>query len=235
MRERRQPEPTPTPMRYEEPSRTRTEQLRRDFVVGIVVLVPFALTVWLALWIFRFLDNLLGAAVRPFIPFAAPGLGIVLLAVLIWGVGSFARSETGARAILWMDRHIQHLPIASWVYGTATRITHSTYEAKSGTFRRCVLIEYPRKRCWTLAFVTADAPDRLRERADVEDLIAVFLPTTPNPTSGFLLFLPDSDVVDLDIPIEAGFRLVITAGAVYITGEDPREARRELAEFLARL
>lgn len=211
------------------------QRLRRHFVTGLLIVVPIAVTLWVGLWLFRFLDNVLGAALRPLLPFPVPGAGVLLLLVVILAVGKFARSPRGAALILWLDQRLHRIPLASWVYGTASQITHSTLENRRGTFKRCVLVQYPKENSWVLGFVTADAPRVARERLGRPDLVATYVPTTPNPTSGFLLFVPEADVVELGIPTELGFKLVISAGAVCIDHVDRKGARQALAEVLARL
>lgn len=216
-------------------SKLSLSRLRRHFVTGLLILVPMAVTLWAGLWLFRFLDGVLGRMIRPLLPFPIPGLGVILLLLVILGVGAFARSPTGARIILWLDARLSRIPLASWIYGTATQITHSTLENRRRTFERCVLVQYPKEHSWVIGFITADAPQVARERLEVEDLISVYVPTTPNPTSGFLLFVPQSDIVELGIPAELGFKLVISAGSVSIDRVDRKNARRALAEMLARI
>jgi uncharacterized membrane protein len=210
-------------------------RLRRHFVTGLMIVVPIAVTLWVALWLFRFLDNLLGAALRPLLPYPVPGAGLVLLALLIVGVGWFARSRAGAQALLWLDRRLSRIPLASWIYGTASQITHSTLENRRGTFERCVLVQYPKADSWVIGFVTGVAPEVARRRLDVPDLVTVYVPTTPNPTSGFLLFVPEEDLVELDIPTELGFKVVISAGSVSIDHADRKGAKRALEEMLMRM
>jgi uncharacterized membrane protein len=209
--------------------------LRRDFRAGIAILIPIAVTAWAVTWLFRFFDGFFGRMIGPFIPIPLPGLGLIMLLVAVILVGAFSRSRAGVGAILWLDRRLSRIPLASWVYGTATQITHSTMDAKSGTFKRCVLVEYPKENSWALGFLTAAAPQNLRERLDAPDLVAVFVPTTPNPTSGFMLLVREADTIDSGFPTETGFRLVISAGAIKIDAPDTDAARRSLAEFLERI
>jgi uncharacterized membrane protein len=217
------------------PAPTLGETLRRDLRAGVAVIVPFAVTAWALWWVFRFLDGVLGRAVEPLLPVRAPGLGLLLLFLGVLGVGALSRSGAGVRLIVWLDRRLSRVPLASWVYGTATQITHSTMDARGGTFKRCVMVEYPKEGSWALGFVTAQAPDVLREQLEVEDLICVFVPTTPNPTSGFLLLVPEAKTRDAGIATEAGFRLIISAGSIRMEASDVREGRRSMAEFLSRM
>jgi uncharacterized membrane protein len=226
--------------RYEDMSEPGNGQplgrrLRRHFVTGLMIVVPMAVTLWVALWLFRFLDNVLGAMLRPLLPYPIPGAGLLLLILVILAVGWFARSESGASLILWLDRRLSRIPLASWIYGTASQITHSTLENRRGTFKRCVLVQYPKRDSWVLGFVTGVAPQVARDRLHEQDLVTVYVPTTPNPTSGFLLFVPERDTIDAGIPPELGFKVVISAGSVSIDRADRKGARQALAELLSRL
>jgi uncharacterized membrane protein len=209
--------------------------LRRDLRAGIAIIVPIAVTAWAVLWLFRLFDGVLGPMVAPLFPIALPGAGMLLLLLLIVAVGAVTRSRAGVALILWLDRRLSRIPLASWVYGTATQITHSTMDAQSGTFKRCVMVEYPKENSWALGFVTGSAPLVLRERLGTPDLVSVFVPTTPNPTSGFLLLVPESRCVDAGIPTETGFRMIISAGSIRLDAESAHGPRHALAEFLKRV
>lgn len=218
----------------QEPERPPGGPIRRDLRAGIAIIVPIAVTAWAVTWLFRFFDNVLGRMVGPLFPVPVPGLGVLLLLLAILAVGALSRTRAGVAFILWLDRRLSAIPLASWVYGTATQITQSTIEARSGTFRRCVLVEFPQAGSWALGFVTADAPPVLSQKVGVSDLVTVFVPTSPNPTSGFLLLVPDAEALDTGLPVETGFRLIISAGSIRVdtAGDDPRRA---LEEFLERI
>lgn len=209
--------------------------LRRDLRAGIAIIVPIAVTAWAALWLFRLFDGVLGPMVAPLFPIAVPGAGMLLLLLLVVALGAVTRSRAGVAVVLWLDRRLSRIPLASWVYGTATQITHSTMDAQSGTFKRCVLVEFPKEGSWVLGFITGSAPVVLRERLDAADLVSVFVPTAPNPTSGFLLLVPESRCVDAGINTETGFRLIISAGSIRVDAESAQGPRHALAEFLKRV
>lgn len=209
--------------------------IRRDLRAGITILLPIVVTAWAVVWLFQFFDGLLGSYVSPFLPIPLPGLGVGLLLITILLAGALSRSAAGVAGILWLDRRLSRIPLASWVYGTATQITHSTMDGRTGTFKRCVLIPYPREGFWALSFITGPAPDVIRERTHTPDMVAVFLPTTPNPTSGFLLYVSEADTVDPEVSTELGFRLIISAGSVQVPSEGAEGAKRGLREFLERM
>lgn len=210
-------------------------RLHRDLRAGIAIVLPIAVTAWAVVWLFRFFDGMLGEVISPYLPIPLPGLGMLLLLVAVMTVGAISRSRLGVAVILWLDRRLSRIPLASWVYGTATQITHSTMDTKSGTFKRCVLVQYPKDDSWALGFITGSAPQMMRERLGIPDLVAVFVPTTPNPTSGFMLLVSEADTVDADIPTELGFRLIISAGSVRVDAPTGNEPKRSLADFLERM
>ena len=198
-------------------------------------MLPVAVTAWALSWLFRFFDGMLQPLLAPLLPWRVHGLGFLLLVLGVVAVGAISRSAAGVAVILWLDRRLSRIPLASWVYGTATQITHSTLDAQRGTFQRCVLVEYPKENSWALGFVTAGAPRVLQDRLGAPDLVSVFVPTTPNPTSGFMLLVPESRLVDAGIPAETGFRLVISAGHVRIDVPAHADPSRYLEEFLERI
>lgn len=206
--------------------------LRRYFLTGIVILTPLVVTIWACLWLFTLVDSILGDLIRPLLPFPIPGLGAILLVGLILLVGVVARMKYGTGLILWIDDKMTKIPVASWVYGTASQITHTTIHNQEKTFRRCVLIEYPRRGTWGVAFVTGPAPEVLRNATQHHDLVNVFVPTTPNPTSGFLILVPESDLVDLPIPVDTGFSLVISGGTIFHDSENGEQQKRSLREMI---
>lgn len=209
--------------------------LRRDLRAGVAIVLPIAVTAWAVHWLFRFFDGVLQPVLSPLLPWRIPGLGFLLLLLAILLVGALSRTSAGVSVILWLDRRISAIPLASWVYGTATQITHSTLDAKRGTFKRCVLVEYPKENSWALGFLTAAAPRVLSDRLGAPDLVSVFVPTTPNPTSGFMLLVRESATVDAGIPTETGFRLIISAGSVRIDAAHGDDPARYLTDFLDRI
>ena len=209
---------------------------RRHLVTGLLILAPIVVTVWASLWLFQLVDNILGNLIRPILPFPIPGLGLILLVILIIGIGWIARMRLGAILLDWLEVRISRIPIASWVYSTASQITQTTIQNKQQMFSRCVLLEYPRKGCWAMGFITANAPREFNRKLGLEnELRCVFVPTTPNPTSGFILFLPAADIVELDIPIDVGFRLIISGGTVETGQGEETDRRVTLRELISRL
>lgn len=195
-------------------------RLRGHLVTGLVVVAPLGVTAWVLFWLFRRLDSILGqylgaAGVRPF-----PGIGLLVLVVLLVFVGWMLRWAVGRKLVGWWNSVLSRLPVTRTIYNASSQIAQTVLARKEKLFQRCALIEYPYPGSYSLAFVTARSPDEI-EKEMGEDAITVFLPTAPNPASGYLLMLPVDRVRMLDMSVEDGLKLVLSAGAV-VPGEEAR-------------
>ena len=209
-------------------------RLRRYFVAGLLVWLPLVATYLVLSFSIRIIDRsllLLPDSVRPenLIGFKIPGLGVILtlLLVLITGLivaNIFGRSIVGA----W-ESLLSRIPLVRTVYGAVKQITASLFSDAGQSFREMVLVEYPRKGIWVLAFVTGDTPKKFQQVAG-QDLINIYVPTTPNPTSGVYIMVPRVDVKRLDVPIEVGLKMVLSAGVINPL-DDPEEAKKLAAEI----
>ena len=190
--------------------------MRRFLVTGLVILVPVTLTVYVLLAIFRYMDGIFAPLIDRFVGVwlpgvHIPGLGLLLTLLVVLLLGWLSTRVFGRRLIEGFDRVIARIPIAKSVYGPTKGVLEALSMDQADAFKRVVLIEYPKKDTFALAFVTARAHwSELDER--MQDLLLVFLPTSPNPTSGYLLFVPRHEAIDLPISVEDGVRLVITGG-----------------------
>ncbi len=211
-------------------SRIRTV-LRRYFVAGILAFAPIGITVWAIAWIIQRLDNLLlpgllrllfpGVQEPPSIPFV--GALFTLLVILLFGV--IARHLFGWELVRLWERVLSRVPVARNIYAAVKQLFEAIFLTDSGaSFRRVVLVEYPRRGVWAIAFTTGVARGIVQDRTP-QTMVNVFVPTTPNPTSGFYLLVPEDDLMAIDITVEQAFKLVMSAGLV--TPEDLR--RREAA------
>lgn len=197
--------------------RTLLGALRTYFLTGLVVTAPIFITFYLALWFIELLD----AYFRPWIPdiyrpttylpFDVPGVGVILAVVILTIIGSFAANFFGRALVRMSDRLLRQMPVFGTVYSALRQIFQTAVREDEASFRQVALIEYPRKGLHAIAFVTKEADRRVNE-ATGKSMIGVFLPTTPNPTSGFLLFVPEDDLTILELTVEEGARLVISAG-----------------------
>ncbi len=200
-------------------------RLRRNFLTGLVVIAPIALTLWLIWSVISWIDGL----VLPFIPsqlrpmeqlgLDLPGLGVVLFLVFTVLVGWLAKGLIGRTLIAWGESIVARMPVVRSVYNGVKQIAETVFSQSGTNFDRACLVEYPRKGIWAVAFISAQARHEIDAKIPRDDtLVSVFLPTTPNPTSGFLLFVPASDVIVLDMSVEDAAKLVISAGLVYPDG-----------------
>ena len=189
-----------------------TALLRRWFIAGLLIWLPLAVTLLVIRFVVNVLDTsllLLPQVIRPDIP----GFGVLLSVVLVLGTGAIAANFLGSQALGWMETAFTRIPLVRSIYGGIKKLAETLLSSKSVAFRRAVLIRYPHKDSWSIAFQTADAPKEVMDKTG-QVLIAVFVPTTPNPTSGFLLMLPRQEVIQLDMPVQEALKLVISLGVV---------------------
>jgi uncharacterized membrane protein len=194
---------------------------RRYFLTGLVVVVPPVFSFYVIYLVGDWLDQLLGGRFRGewIRPGGIPGLGIMSLLLLIMLVGMLASRTLGRRVVHWWELILARIPILNRVYLGSKQISEALFHQESRVFRKVVLVEYPRKGCWVIAFKTERASIEIETRTG-QQLVSVFLPTTPNPTSGYLLLVPESEVIPLDMNVEQGLKMVISAGSVV-----PRDAQ----------
>ncbi|RKY62819.1 MAG: DUF502 domain-containing protein [Candidatus Latescibacterota bacterium] len=190
-------------------------KLRGDLLTGLVVLTPLVVTLYIFVQLFLKVDNLLGRFFR-LLPGekGIPGLGFVAVIFLLVLVGMLTRSVAGRSVIRAGEGILARVPLVNRVYLTVRQISQALLSGRRAIFQQVVLVEYPRKGLYCLGFVTSKAWEGI-EVAGGEELLAVFLPTTPNPTSGFLLFVPKKEVIQLDISVEDALKMVISGGVVY--------------------
>jgi uncharacterized membrane protein len=207
-------------------------RLRAYFLAGVIVTAPIGIT-FLLVWQFvTFLDTQVGALIpsrynpESYLPFSLPGLGLLIMLAFLTLVGFLAAGLAGRTLVHVGERLLSRMPVVRSVYGTLKQIFETVLAQSSRSFREVVLIEYPRRGIGAIGFVTGPTRGEVQARSQ-EELVNVFLPTTPNPTSGFLLFLPRRELVHLDMTIEEGIKLVISGGIV--APKNPLEAMAEAA------
>ena len=202
-------------------------RLRASFLTGLIVILPFALTLWLVWsvvgWIDGFVLPLVPPQFRPerYIGINLRGVGVIFLLLFIVLVGWVARGVIGRAIIRQGESLVDRMPIVRTVYGGAKQIAETVFAQDESSFDKACLVEYPRRDAWAIAFISTYARGEIAEANPTgERIYSVFVPTTPNPTSGFLLFVPESDVVILDMTVEDAAKLVISAGLVYPGGRE---------------
>ncbi|MGV6813322.1 MAG: DUF502 domain-containing protein [Brevirhabdus sp.] len=213
-------------------------RLRTNFLTGLVVVVPIAVTLWL-IWTFV---GWIDSWVLPFVPDAyhpeilidkylgpdsglnVRGVGVVVFLIFTVIVGWIAKGFLGRSFLAWGERMVDRMPIVRSLYNGLKQIAETVFAQSESNFDQACLVEYPRKGIWAIAFISTSAKGEIARRVPPEsDMVSIFLPTTPNPTSGFLLFVPKSDLIILDMTVEDAAKLVISAGLVYPNGKDPTQ------------
>ena len=187
-------------------------RLRTWFVTGLLVITPVGLTVLILRAIFIRLDAILGEAVRSLLGREIPGLGIVALITVILATGIAARSLIGGWLIRVGQRAVARIPLVSRLYLALQQILEVLIGGEARVFREVVVVEYPRVGLWSLGFVTAETPSEIDARTG-KRIVNVFVPTSPNPATGWFVLVPDAEVVRLDMSVEDGIKMVISAGA----------------------
>ena len=210
-------DPTPEPRK-----RGMITGLRNSFLAGLVVILPIGLTAWLLWTVVGWIDSW----VLPFVPdwfqpeqwigINLRGVGLIFFFLFTIFVGWIAKGLIGRSLIRSAEGLVESVPVVRTIYSGVKQIAETVFAQADRSFEKACLIQYPRKGIWAIGFISTEAKGEVNRRADTgEQLISVFVPTTPNPTSGFLLFFPKSDVVELEMSVEEAAKLVISAGLVY--------------------
>ena len=205
-------------------------RLRTSFLTGIVVIAPVALTLWLIWSVIGWFDGF----VLPFVPDAyrpeqilntifgydlklnIRGVGVVVFLIFATLVGWLAKGLIGRSFIKYAENLVNRMPVVRSFYSGIKQIAETVFAQQERSFEKACMIEYPRKGIWAIGFISTTAKGEIAERNSSKGpMVSVFVPTTPNPTSGFLLFFPKADIVELDMSIEDAAKLVISAGLVY--------------------
>jgi uncharacterized membrane protein len=194
-------------------------RLRIYFLTGIIVTAPIALTVYLTWQFIHWVDSqaipLLPAKYNPenYLPFSLPGLGLVMMFVVLTFVGFLTANIFGRTLLKIGERLVGRMPVVRTVYGALKQVLETVLSQSSNSFRQAVLVEYPRRGIWTVAFVTSDTEGEVARRLD-DDMVNIYVPTTPNPTSGFLLMVPRRDLIFLDMQVEDAAKFIISIGVI---------------------
>ncbi len=193
--------------------------LRRNIVAGLLAIAPLVITVYIlraiVLGLDRFMLQLVPQRYQPeaFLNYDIPGFGLLAGFFLLFVIGVFVRNLLGRRLWVWWENLFSNIPGVRPVYNSIKQIIDTVSKSNSKSFREVVMVEYPRKGIWAIAFVTGTTKGEVQNIID-DEMINVFLPTTPNPTSGFLLFVPKRDIIKLHMTVDQGIKMVISAGIV---------------------
>ncbi|MDP4990972.1 MAG: DUF502 domain-containing protein [Marivita lacus] len=204
--------------------------LRSSFLTGIVVIAPVALTIWLIWtimgWIDGFVLPLVPTRFNPeqYIGINLRGIGVMIFLVFTIFVGWVAKGLIGRSLIRFAESLVERMPVVRSIYSGVKQIAETIFAQSERNFEKACLVQYPRKGIWAIGFISTEARGEIAEKAETMGrLMSVFLPTTPNPTSGFLLYFPEEDVIELEMNIEDAAKLVISAGLVYPNAKDPTQ------------
>ena len=200
--------------------------MKKYFIAGMLVWAPLAITIWVMTWGLSVLDGVFGSvmtALMAILPSALkpalqsfrdlPGVGILIVLVIILATGVFAANFVGQWWIKLWDQIITHIPIVKSIYSSVKQVSGTLFSSKGNAFRKAVLIPYPRNGSWTIAFVTGAPADEVAAKLGSEH-VNVFLPTTPNPTSGFFMIVPRADVIELEMGVEEALKHIVSMGSV---------------------
>tara|TARA_A100001035_G_scaffold270056_1_gene256791 strand:- start:657 stop:1262 length:606 start_codon:yes stop_codon:yes gene_type:complete len=187
-------------------------KLRNYFIAGIVAIIPIGITLYLTMFIIEISSKLIPKEINPnnYLPFSIPGLEIILSIILITFIGGLSVSFVGKKILQLINDLFKKIPFLRTIYSAINQMTES-FTNKDGGKKSVVLIEYPRKGSWAVGFATKDNSGEISKKTN-SDLVNVFVPTTPNPTSGFLLMFPKKEVIYLDMTFEEASKFIVSAG-----------------------
>ncbi|MFZ6746323.1 DUF502 domain-containing protein [Undibacterium sp. JH2W] len=192
--------------------------MRKYFITGLLILVPLAITLWVLHAIISTMDQsllLLPVEWRPekLVGFKVLGIGTILTLLIVFVTGLLAQNFIGNYVIKAWESLLQRIPIVSSIYSSVKQVSDTLFSSSGNAFRKAVLIEYPRRDCWTIGFLTGvpggDVVNHLKG-----EFVSVYVPTTPNPTSGFFLMLPKDQAIELDMSVDAALKYIVSMGVV---------------------
>ena len=196
----------------QKPKKSIFKRLRNYFITGAIVLIPIGITIYLTLFVVKVSSGLLPKTINPnnYLPFNIPGLEIIITIILITFIGRLSLSFLGKKFLELFNNTLKRIPILRTIYSAVGQLTESFTQAENSQ-KSVVVLEYPRKGIWVVGFATKDNTGEISKKIK-EELVNVFLPTTPNPTSGFLLMVPKKDLIYLDMSFEEASRFIVSAG-----------------------
>ena len=192
--------------------------VKKYIFTGLLVLIPLFLTGWVLLTLMRWTDralHLIPPAYRPeiLLGFNIPGLGLILTVAIVFLIGALVANVAGRKFLSVGERILEKIPLLRWFYFSSKQILEAIFVSGQDSFRRAILVEYPRKGIYSIGFVTGDAGGNFKEHVPSSSF-TVFVPTTPNPTSGYLIVVPKEDAIPLEWSVDEAFRVIISAGVI---------------------
>ena len=193
--------------------------MKRYFIAGLLVWVPLAVTLWLVRFLVNTMDGVLPQWVIPdgieqFIArYHIPGFGLIVVLLLVFATGVLVANFIGERLVRWWEMLLARIPIVRTIYSSVKQVSDTILSPNGQAFRKAVLVQYPRQGSWTIAFLTGAPGAGVIEHLPGEH-VSVYVPTTPNPTSGFFLLMPKREVVELDMSVDAALKYIVSMGVV---------------------
>lgn len=199
--------------------------MKKYLITGLLVWAPLVITIWVLSVLVDTLDQtllLLPAAWHPrtWLGFNIPGLGVLLTFLVVLLTGIFAANIIGQRLVQFGERLLARIPVVKSLYSSVKQVSDTLFSSSGQAFRKALLVQYPRAGLWTIAFLTGQPGGDVANHL-TGDYVSVYIPTTPNPTSGFFLMMPRSDVIELDISVDAALKYIISMGVVPPDSKNP--------------
>ncbi|MDD5291838.1 MAG: DUF502 domain-containing protein [Candidatus Omnitrophica bacterium] len=191
------------------------KRVRKYIITGSLIVLPIVISVFLFLWLFKFLDGILGRYINNYLMnnygYAIPGLGIILAFVLIFFVGFSVTHLVNKKVLLFFENWFIRFPVIKQIYPAVKQIVHFLFTDPKANFRKTVLVEFPRKGIYSIGFVTNNSCAHFNEKAGRE-MVNIFLPIAPSPLSGYLIFVPKDEIIAVDISVEDALKMIISGG-----------------------
>jgi uncharacterized membrane protein len=202
--------------------------MKRYFITGLLIWIPLAITIWVLAWILGTLDSTMLLVPAPWRPeqlfgFRIPGLGVILTILIILSSGVVGHNIIGQRLLRYWERMLSRIPVVKSIYNGVKQVSDTLFSSSGEAFRKALLVEYPRSGSWTIAFMTGQPGGDVANH--LNDHISVYVPTTPNPTSGFFLMVARSNVIELDMTVDEALKYIVSMGVV----PPPRKTKTPVA------
>ena len=202
--------------------------MRKYFITGLLVWIPLIITVWVLSLLNGWMDAsllLIPKAYRPetLLGFYVPGVGVVLTIALLFVTGLLTANLLGHRLVLLWESLLARIPVVKTIYGGVKQVSDTLFSGQGQAFRKALLVRYPHQDCWAVAFQTGHPNGEIAEILN-GDHVSVFIPTTPNPTSGFFMIMPKKDVIELNMSVDAALKYIISMGVVSPEKQSPQSS-----------
>ncbi|WP_069649334.1 DUF502 domain-containing protein [Caloranaerobacter ferrireducens] len=187
--------------------------IRNIFITGFLIILPIAGSLYIMYLFFSFIDNLFNIPLKGLLGIEVPGVGVILTFTIIFAIGVIARNYFGKKILHFTEKIIIKIPLVKTIYISIKQIVDTLFLKKNDAFKKAVLVEYPKEGVYTIGFITSESPKEISEKTKAE-CVSLFIPTTPNPTSGMFIIVPKDKVTYLDMDVEEAIKLIVSGGLV---------------------